>query len=53
MEYTQIGDFVQTSFSIGVAAYLLLRMETRMGELNESIQNLVSRFDQVTFRPRT
>lgn len=31
---------VQTTFSIAVAAYLLVRMETRMGELTKAINEL-------------
>lgn len=31
---------VQTTFSIAVAAYLLVRMETRMSELTEAINEL-------------
>jgi len=31
---------VQTTFSIAVAAYLLVRMETRMSELTKAINEL-------------
>jgi len=49
VECEPFGQFVQTSFSIAVAIYLLIRMEGKMGELNESIRMLIDRVDRMSF----
>lgn len=48
MDYEPFGQFVQTSFSITVAIYLLIRMEGRMSQLNESIRMLIDRVDRMS-----